>query len=127
MWHFFKRAESPVGQISIGQAAFTFRGDPGHDYDLWSWPYAPANSQYTYFNAIPGNMLPSTFKFVQKSASLAQQQPSWQNPSNSEQPNAWIRGHSGLNALRFGQNQSSNYLAQSSARWQALYYNGGVD
>lgn len=126
MWP-FKRAHSPVGQVSIENGSFTFRGQPGHDYDLWSWPYAPANNQYTYFNAVPGNMLPSFNKFIQHTASLAQIQPSWQNPSNQEQPNAWIRAHSGLQALRFGQNQSAMYAARQSAAWQTLYYNGGVD
>lgn len=126
MFGFLKRPRSPVKQTAIGQGSFAFRGDAGHDYDLWSWPYPPANSQYTYFNAIPGNALPSFYKFVQRPASLQQVQPSWQNPTNSEQPNAWIRGHSALQALRFGQNQSANYIAHQSATWKARYYNGGV-
>lgn len=127
MFGLFKRARSPVGQAQINQGSFTFRGNPGHDYDLWAWPYPPAASQYTYFNAIPGNVLPSTNKFVQRAASLQQIQPTWQNPTNSEQPNAWIRGASALQALRFGQNQSALYAARQSAAWQTLYYNGGVN
>lgn len=124
---FWKRAKSPVGQVTIQQGSFSFRGNPGHDYDLWSWPYAPANNQYTYFNAVPGNVLPSFNKFIQSAASLEQIQPSWQNPSNSEQPNAWQRAQSALQALRFGQNQSAMYMAKQSASWQTLYYNGGVN
>jgi hypothetical protein len=127
MFSFLRRAQSRVGQAQINQGSFTFRGNPGHDYDLWSWPYQPAASQYTYFNAIPGNALPSFNKFVQHPATLQQIQPSWQMPSNSEQPNAWIRGNSALQALRFGQNQSAMYIARQSAAWQTLYYNGGVD
>lgn len=127
MFGWLRRARSPVGQTEIGQAAFPFRGNPAHDYDQWSWPFAPANSQYTYFNAIPGNMLPSFNKFVQHPATLQQIQPSWQNPTNSEQPNAWIRGAPAGNVLRFGQNQSAMYAARQSAAWQTLYYNGGID
>ena len=123
-----KRAVSPVKTTTIQQGSFAFRGQPGHDYDTWSWPHFPANNQYTFFNAVPGNILPSFNKYVtQNQGAGAQLQPSWTMPSNSEQPNAWIRGHSGLQALRFGQNQSARYVAAQSASWQTLYYNGGID
>lgn len=127
MFGWLKRAASPVGQTSVQQGSFDFRGNPGHDYDQWSWPWFPASSQYTFYNAIPGNVLPGWNKWIQVHGTLEQLQPAWTMPTSAEQSNAWQRAQSGLQALRFGQAQSARYVAFQSANWQSLYYNGGID
>lgn len=122
------RPRGRVGLQEIQQGSFGFRGNPGHDYDTWSWPWFPAVNRQTYFNAIPGNQLPSFNKFINRAGNFTfNAQPSWQRQTTIEQQNAWQRSHSGYQVLKWGQAQAANYSAALSARWQALYYNGGVD
>jgi hypothetical protein len=125
-WFSFQKKVSPVPVVPFGRGAFAFRATEGAYPDVYpnGTPFPPANNQYTFFNAIPGNQLPSTAKYMVQG--VGQYAPVWQNPTNAEQRNAHQNANSGMQVLRFGQQQSASFRQQQSANWQALYYNGGV-
>lgn len=125
-WQRFKKS-SPVQLTQVQQGSFSFRGNPGHDYDTWSWPYPKASTQYTYFNAQAGNLtaLPSFNKFIPVLRTNQQVQPSWQHNTNQQARTALQNAHSGQSVLSFGQKQSADYV-QSSAALRRASYMGGV-
>ncbi len=122
----FLKKESPVALQQISRAPLAFRGTEGYAPDQYpaGTPFPPANNQYTYFNAIPGNQLPSFNTYM--TVGTGQYSPIWQMPTSKELNNAHQNALSGIQALMFGQQQSGKYRQNQSANWQALYYNGGV-
>jgi hypothetical protein len=125
-WQRFFKPASPVGLTSVDQGSFSFRGNPGHDFDTWTWPYVKPSTQYTYFNAQAGNLtaLPSFNKFIPIIRTNSQVQPSWQYNTNQQARTALQNAHSGQTVLTFGQSQSANYMQASAAVRRAAYMGG---
>jgi hypothetical protein len=114
-----RQSEGALPLVAWNQSAFSFQASPGHNYDLWAWPYPAQTNQYTYFNAFYGNQLPNFNKYVPILEGNGNQQMAkpWITSTNRQQQNALQAGAPGSAPLLWGQQPTADYISSLGTLW----------